>query len=157
MLALVAPHVVTSARMSSAVPPPTVKRWTPVVDRLIGFLGHDDAAAISRADIVAWKDSLIEAGMKTVTVRDVYKAGTRPILQYAVDQGDLAENPAAGVKVRKAPQQRDKGFDGNEAETILSATKLKFSDKISVEMAAARRWSRGYVRIRVPGSTRSPR
>ncbi|MGY3585714.1 integrase [Bradyrhizobium sp. USDA 4341] len=80
--------------------------------------------------------------MKTVTVRDVYMAGTRAILQYGVDQGDLVENPAAGVKVRvrKAPQQRDKGFDGNEAETILSASKLKFSDKISVEMAAARRW-----------------
>ncbi|WP_426437087.1 DUF6538 domain-containing protein [Bradyrhizobium genosp. P] len=33
--------------------PSTVKRWSPVVDRLIAHLGHDDAAAIARTDIVA--------------------------------------------------------------------------------------------------------
>ena len=43
--------------------PSTVKRWSPVVDRLIGHLGHDDAAAISRDDIVAWKDVLLAGGM----------------------------------------------------------------------------------------------
>ena len=32
--------------------PATVKRWSPIVDRLIGHLGHDDAAAIARADVV---------------------------------------------------------------------------------------------------------
>jgi integrase len=122
--------------------PATVKRWSPVVDRLIGHLGHDDAAAISRANVVAWKDALLDGGMSNATVRDVYLAAARAMLQYAVDQGRLAENPAAGVKVRvrQAPQERDKGFDGKEAETILSATLRKPSDKISVEMAAARRW-----------------
>jgi hypothetical protein len=44
------------------------------------------------------------------------------------------------VRVREAPLERDKGFDGKEAETILSATLLKPSDKISIEMAMARRW-----------------
>jgi hypothetical protein len=121
--------------------PATVKRWSPVVDRLIGHLGHDDAATISRANVVAWKDVLLDGGMSNATVRDVYLAAARAMLQYAVDQGHLAENPAAGVKVRvrQAPQERDKGFDGKEAETILSATLRKPSDKISVEMAAARR------------------
>jgi integrase len=122
--------------------PSTVKRWTPVLDRLTGHLGHDDAAAITRGDIVAWKDALLDGGMSNVTVRDVYLAAMKATLQYAKDQGHLAENPAAGVKVRvrEAPLERDKGFDGKEAETILSATLRKPSDKISVEMAAARRW-----------------
>ena len=122
--------------------PATVKRWSPVVDRLIGHLGHDDAATISRGNVVAWKDALLDGGMSNATVRDVYLAAARAMLQYAVDQGHLAKNPAAGVKVRvrQAPQERDKGFDGKEAETILSATLRKPSDKISVEMAAARRW-----------------
>jgi hypothetical protein len=44
--------------------PSTVKRWSPVVDRLIAHLGHDDTAAISRADIVGWKDALL-AGIFT--------------------------------------------------------------------------------------------
>jgi integrase len=122
--------------------PSTVKRWSPVVDRLIGHLGHDDAAAISRGDIVAWKDALLAAGMSNVTVRDVYVAAVKAMLQFAVDQGRLTQNPAKEVKVRvrKALEERDKGFDGKEAETILSATLRKPSTKISIEMAAARRW-----------------
>lgn len=122
--------------------PATVKRWSPVVDRFVGHLGHDDAARIVRNDVIAWKDALLAGGMKTITVRDVYLAAAKALLGYAVDQGHLSENPAKEVKVRvrKALQERDKGFDGGEAHTILSATLAKPSGKISVEMAAARRW-----------------
>jgi len=122
--------------------PSTVKRWSPVVDRLIGHLGHDDATAISRADIVAWKDALLDTGMSNVKVRDVYVAAVKAMLLFALDQGQLSDNPAAGIKVRvrEARQERDKGLDGKEAETILAATLRKFSDKISIEMGAARRW-----------------
>jgi len=56
-------------------------------------LGDDDVAAISRTDIVAWKDALLDGGMSNVTVRDVYVAAVKATLQYAVDQGTLAENP----------------------------------------------------------------
>lgn len=35
--------------------PATVKRWSPVIDRLVEHLGHDDARRIARTDIVAWK------------------------------------------------------------------------------------------------------
>jgi hypothetical protein len=88
------------------------------------------------------KDALLDGGMSNITVRDVYVAAIKATLQFAVDQGRLSENPAAGVKVRvrKAAEERDKRFDGKEAETILSATLRKPSDRISVEMAAARRW-----------------
>ncbi|MET4296232.1 integrase [Bradyrhizobium sp. LB8.2] len=122
--------------------PATVKRWTPVVERLIGHLGHDDAAAITRADIVAWKDALLEGGMKNVTVRDVYLAAAKATLQFAVDQGLLAENPTKEVKVRvkKKVKEREKGFDGDEAAKILTATLGPFSHLISAEMKAARRW-----------------
>jgi hypothetical protein len=110
-------HLFRSYGKEAQLAPPTVKRWSPVLDRLIGHLGHDDAAAISRADIVAWKDALLEAGMKNVTVRDVYLAATKAMLQFAVDQGLLAENPAKEVKVRvkKKVKEREKGFDGDEA------------------------------------------
>lgn len=99
--------------------PSTVKRWSPVVDRLIAHLGHDDAATIARADIVAWKDALLDAGMSNVTVRDVYVAAVKAMLQFAVDQGRLTQNPAKEVKVRvrKALEERDKAFDGREAGT----------------------------------------
>src|SRR3984957_15442062 len=79
--------------------PSTVKRWSPVVDRLIAHLGHDDAAAIARADIVAWKDALLDGGMSNVTVRDVYVAAVKSMRQFAVDQGQLTQNPAKEVMV----------------------------------------------------------
>lgn len=122
--------------------PATIKRWSPVVERLIGHLGHDDAAAITRADIVAWKDALLESGMKNITIRDVYLAATKALLQFAGDQGLLAENPAKEVKVRvkKKVKEREKGFDGDEAAKILTATLRPFSHLISAEMKAARRW-----------------
>jgi site-specific recombinase XerC len=111
--------------------PSTVKRWSPVVDRLIAHLGHDDAAAIARADIVAWNDALLDGGMSNVTVRDVYVAAVKSMRQFAVDQGQLTQNPAKEVKVRvrKALEERDKAFDGREAGTILSATLRKPSDR----------------------------
>jgi hypothetical protein len=108
--------------------PATVKRWSPVVDRLIGHLGHDDAAAIARADVVAWKDALLDGGMSNVTVRDVYLAAAKALLQFAVDQGGLRTNPAKEVKVRvrKKVKEREHGFDGAEAERILTATLKPF-------------------------------
>lgn len=75
-------------------------------------------------------------------MRDVYLAAVKATLQYAVDQGILAANPAAGVKVRvkKALIEREKGFDHQEARVILAATLRPPSNIISVEMAGARRW-----------------
>ncbi|WBL77314.1 site-specific integrase [Bradyrhizobium xenonodulans] len=132
----------TSYSKEAQLSPATVKRWTPVVERLIGHLGHDDAAAITRADLVAWKDTLLAGGMNNVTVRDVYLAASKALLQFAVDQGQLPENPTKEVKVRvkKKVKEREKGFDGVEAAKILTATRLRFSHLISEETAAARRW-----------------
>jgi hypothetical protein len=63
----------------------------------------------------------------------------RPTLQYAADQGILADNPAVGVKVRvkAATHEREKGFDEGEAKTILAAAPVPPSQKISVEMTAS--------------------
>lgn len=120
----------------------TYKRWAPVISIFVVFLGHDEPARISRADVTGWKDSLLGEGRSTRTVRDVYLASVRATLQYAVDQGHIAENPADRVKVRvrKALNDRDKGFDSKEAATILAATLQLASDRTSSEMAAARRW-----------------
>ncbi|WFU80736.1 hypothetical protein QA645_41040 [Bradyrhizobium sp. CIAT3101] len=44
------------------------------------------------------------------------------------------------VRVRKALQEREKGFDAKEAATILRATMRKASRNAAEETAAARRW-----------------
>ncbi|HEX4152145.1 MAG TPA: hypothetical protein VHY75_08055, partial [Steroidobacteraceae bacterium] len=54
----------------------------------------------------------------------------------------MPKNVAKEVKVRvkKKVKEREKGFDADEAHTILVATLRKFDERISEEMKAARRW-----------------
>jgi hypothetical protein len=58
--------------------------------------------------------------MKNVTVGDVDLAAAKAALQFAVDQARLSANPTKEVKVRvrKRVEEREKGFDGAEAERI---------------------------------------
>lgn len=132
----------------------TVKRWSPVIDQLAAHLGHDDPSRINRTDIVDWKNVLLKTGKSNITVRDVYLAAAKATLQYAADQGVLANNPAVGVKVRvkNAKHEREKGFNEGESKTILAAALVPPSQKISAEMAAARRfvpWICAYTGARV--------
>jgi hypothetical protein len=60
-----------------------------------------------------------------------------------VDEDRLFDNPAANIVVRNVETEKDddeKGFSDKDARTILGATLVKRSPKMSVEMAAARRW-----------------
>lgn len=122
--------------------PATIKRWAPLIARFTVHLGHDDARAVNRDDVIAWKDSLLKEDIANLTVRDAYLASVRATLEFGVDQGKLVSNPASGVRVRvrKALQEREKGFDAKEAATILSATMRKASPNAAEETAAARRW-----------------
>jgi hypothetical protein len=122
--------------------PATVKRWAPLIARFTAHLGHDDPRAVRRQDVVAWKDSLLRENIANLTIRDAYLASVRATLQFGVDQGRLDTNPAAGVRVRvrKALQEREKGFDAEEADIILRATLRRPSGNASAETAAARRW-----------------
>ncbi|MBR1069425.1 integrase [Bradyrhizobium japonicum] len=121
--------------------PATIKRWAPLIARFTVHLGHDDARAV-RDDVIVWKDSLLKEDIANLTVRDAYLASVRATLEFGVDQGKLDANPAAGVRVRvrKALQEREKGFDATEAAIILAATMRKASPNAAEETAAARRW-----------------
>jgi hypothetical protein len=122
--------------------PATVKRWAPLIERFTAHLGHTDARVVARQDVVAWKDSLLKEDISTLTIRDAHLASVRATLQFGVDQSQLETNAAAGVRVRvrKALQEREKGFDADEAAIILGATLRKPSTNASPETVAARRW-----------------
>lgn len=134
--------VFESYAVEAELSPATFKWWRPVIDHLVAHLGHDDAGRMARTDVIAWKDALLKEGRSTRTVRDVYLASVRATLQYVVDQGLIAENPAGRVKVRvkKSLHEREQGFDHEEARIILAATLRPSSERTSAEMAAARRW-----------------
>jgi integrase len=120
----------------------TVKRWKPLVEKFVAFVGHDDLARVATDDVVRWKDDLLAKGKANITIRNAYLAALKATLQFAFDQRTIPANPAGGVKIRvkKKPKTREKGFTANEAKTILLATLAPPSNRISAEMAGARRW-----------------
>ncbi len=98
--------------------------WLRVLNELISALGHDDARRITASDLVAWKRTLIEAGRQAKTIRDGRLAPVRAVLQWAVDNGHLASNPAERVTIdvqRKAGEKK-RSFTDDEAALILRAS-----------------------------------
>lgn len=129
--------------------PATVKRWRPVMEHIKGFLKHDDAARITRKDVVAWKDALLsekgedgEPLRKAKTVKETYLASLHVVLKYAADNARIRTNVAADVTVRvpKKIRLRNPGFTDEEAATILRATLEPQPDSLSPTHRLARRW-----------------
>ena len=100
----------------------TLYSWRKVFDQLRSFIGHDNAADVTADDLLRWKASLLEQGLRTKTIRDSKLAPLRAILQWGFDNRKLAENPAARITidVRAKLTERIRGFTDEEAVLILS-------------------------------------
>lgn len=127
----------------------TRKRWRGLIEKFVIFLGYDDLTRVTRDDIVKWKKKLFTTKkangkpIANITIRDAYIASIKATLEWLYEQdGMTGDSPAYEVKVRvkKKPKLREKGFTKPEAETILRATLRTPPEKMSIEMAAARRW-----------------
>lgn len=119
-----------------------LRRWKPCFDALVDFVGHDDAARLSKDDVIRWKRALSET-LSAKTIRDCHLAGLKAVLKQAVDDGTLFENVAADVKQRvpKKARTRERGFTDAEALAILKAAdEYKQSDREGAKLAAAKRW-----------------
>lgn len=130
------------------------QRWRPVFDRLVAFLGHDDAARVTRDDLQRWRGTLSAptTGMPSLaprTIKDVYFAAVKAVLTWAFDNGRIVSNPATKIKVLapSAPIGREKGFTEDEARAILfAATKYKPTKSTNPatregeHLTAAKRW-----------------
>jgi integrase len=101
----------------------TVYEWRRVFRQLASFLKHDDATRLRTEDLIAWKAALIEAGLRPKTIRDAKLAPVRAILQWALDNHRLAENPAKRVviDVKIKPAESKRSFSDAEAAVVLGA------------------------------------
>ena len=122
--------------------------WRRYVELLIEFVGHDDAALLTSHALRDWRDKLLREPTRRgkarspVTVRDKYLTSVRAMLAWAVEEQELPANVAEGVKVRvpKQPKLRDSDFTADEARSILAATLVPASAKLSAGHSRARRW-----------------
>ena len=130
-------------RIKGRLEGPTAKRWRPVIERFIGWIKHRDLARVTPQDAVRWRDYMLSQGIAPKAVRDVWLAAPRSVAAHMLNALRLEINPFAGIKVEgvKAWKEDDeRGFDPEQALTILSATVATPSHLISKETKAARRW-----------------
>lgn len=100
------------------------RRQRPVIEGLRKFLGHDDAARITRKDLMSWRAHLIKT-KSAKTVSDVDLSTVRTLLNWAVENERLQENVAQTVKQEKPRKvySRERGYTLEEAETVLKASR----------------------------------
>lgn len=124
------------------------KRWPPVFEDLSQFVGHTDAARLTKQNLIEWRDAKLQT-LSAKTVADVYMASVRAVLTWAVDNDRLPSNPADGVKVRKVKRARtrEKGFRDEEAVAILKACRAYVPDvpanpanREAPQTTAAKKW-----------------
>lgn len=118
------------------------RRWKPVFEHLRKFLKHDDARRLTKQDVLTWRDTLLK-NRTPKTVRDVWLASLRAVLNWAVREDRLPTNVAADVRqdVLKRKQTRERGFTEEEATEILRASlSYQKTPKEADKTAAAKRW-----------------
>jgi integrase len=124
------------------------RRWKSVFRSLGDFLSHDDASLVTRADIVSWKEKLLEK-LSPKSVRDTNLAALRAVFRWAADSGKISSNPAASVTVKlpKKISGREKGFTDDEAIALLRACRgyeparsKNPKTREGSELTAAKRW-----------------
>jgi integrase len=122
----------------------TVKRWRPILERLVAFSRRSDIRRIARSDVEKWCEETIASGRasaRTFARNDL--AAVKTIFGLAVQHDMLSVNPAAGIKVVSARRQKGRdmrGFYDEEAIKILEATLVPPLESLSAHFAAARRW-----------------
>jgi len=101
----------------------TIYEWQRVLKQLASFLGHENASSLTADDLLRWKSSMIEAGLRPKTVRDAKLAPLRAILQWGVQNQLLAENVAEKITidVRAKQGEKKRSFTDEEGKIILRA------------------------------------
>jgi integrase len=122
--------------------PKTIKKWLPYFDLLMALVCTDDMSQVTTAHLISWRDHLQQTDLSPLTIRDGYIAAMKAFFGWAKRQHKLPFDPSAEVFVEVSDKSKKKmrGFRLNEAQKILSATLAPFSDLMTPENRAARRW-----------------
>jgi integrase len=101
----------------------TKYEWSRVVRQLEAFLGHSDALRLTGENLIDWKRSMVEAGLRPKTIQDAKLAPMRAILQWGVQNKLIPLNPADGISldVRSKQGEKKRSFTDAEAKLILRA------------------------------------
>lgn len=88
-------------------------------------LGHNDALRVSRADVIKWKDALIEKGLSAKTINGSYLASIRTLYRLAKRNDLITADPTEDIRV---PHKRRAGKGRLHYEDAEVAAILALSD-----------------------------
>lgn len=116
--------------------------YTRVAKQFSDFLGHDDANAVTKADIIRYKDFRIEQGRDLKTVKDTDLSAINVLFSWGVENQRVSAHPGTvKVSVPKKTKTRAKGFTDDEASALLSAAlAYQPTGKEPTPITNAKRW-----------------
>jgi hypothetical protein len=86
----------------------TQYEWSRVVRQLEAYLGHSDVHRLTAENLVEWKNSMIETGLRPKTIQDAKLAPLRAILQWGVQNKLVSINAAEGISLNVKSKQGEK-------------------------------------------------
>jgi site-specific recombinase XerD len=92
------------------------------VDKLIAYLGHDDAARVKDTELIAWKQELLMSGASHKTVENHLMA-IKTLFNFAKKNKKISINPASEVSFQAKRRQKQLGYDDADAKKILMAAR----------------------------------
>jgi integrase len=113
--------------------PRTVRETGYALNALVAFVGHDDAAKLTRVDLVRWRDALKADGVTNNTWNNRLSM-LRQVFAFGASEGTIKANPADGLCLRKNRQQSPLPYTEDDATRILLAARK--------ETRPSLRWSR---------------
>lgn len=112
----------------------TVTSWRGYLKSFVNHLGHDDMGRVSKDDVLAWKDALIEQGYAAGSLQVGRIAAIKALFNFAVDNNLVASNPFDGVRLRQKRRAGTKmlAYEDDEVARLLALA--------SRESLPSRRW-----------------
>lgn len=127
----------------------TMEQWRRYFDKLVAFIGHDDASRLTLADLQSWRNHLRDVAtfkgkrLSAKTINGSYLAAVKVVLVWATDDGLLPANPARDlrpVSLPAKPELRSRAMSEAEAVIVLKAALAGKLGGGRDSMANARRW-----------------
>lgn len=120
----------------------TKEAYTHAAKLLSEFLGHDDASAVSKIDIIRFKDHRLEQGVSAKTVKMSNLSALNALFTWGVDNHRIAVHPGTvGLTVPRRTKTRPQGFTDDEATVLLTAASAyQPAGKEPDQITKAKRW-----------------
>lgn len=124
------------------------RRQELAIKSLIRFLRHDDAAKITKKNMLDWLENTLQEKQPS-TISKVYLPTIRSLFRWATEQDRMKDNPAVSVRLaaQRPVHNRERGFTTAEAMNLLTAVynyqpKTSHNGKIMEggKVTAAKRW-----------------